>query len=205
MHESPQPTPDSTPPPDPPTPPRAGRSASAISVFTVVALAVLVGDLVLKYVAFRTVAGQAVQLDTTHPGAGIPPHDPVDVVPGILSLRLTANTGAVFGLGSGGRWVFIVISIIAVVVILRVFWRSDANAWLFHVGLAMILGGALGNLYDRVRYSAVRDMLWLFPETRLWPWLFNLADAALMIGVGLVILIMWRNEMRPRTAEATPR
>ncbi|MFA9477307.1 signal peptidase II [Phycisphaerales bacterium AB-hyl4] len=206
--DQPPPQADATPSPPPSrdTPPRlrAGRSWSAIIVFAVVAMAILVGDLALKYVSFRTVAGVPVQLDPAHPGAGIPLHDPVEVVPYILSLRLTANTGAVFGSMAGWRWVFVVITFIAVAVIFRVFWRSRADAWVFHLGLALILGGALGNLYDRLRYSAVRDMLWLFPETRLWPWLFNLADAALMVGVGLVILMMWLNEMRPRNAEATP-
>ncbi|MEX2387829.1 MAG: signal peptidase II, partial [Phycisphaeraceae bacterium] len=203
MEQPPPSRPSATPPPPrthPPTLHRAGRSPSAVAIFVAATLAVLVGDLALKYVAFRTVAGQPVELDAAEPrAAAIPEHEAVEVIPHVLSLQLTLNEGAVFGLGQGGRWVFIVVSVVAVVVILHIFRRSRADAWVFHLGLALILGGALGNLYDRVRYGAVRDMLFLFPDVRVfgyrpWPYIFNLADAALMVGVGLVIVIMWVNE-----------
>jgi signal peptidase II len=78
-----------------------------------------------------------------------------------------------------------------------------------HFGLALILAGALGNLYDRIMYGAVRDMLYLFPGVKLpfgitwpggnpelYPWIFNIADAALCVGVVLIILTMLR---KPRT------
>src|SRR5690606_27114508 len=93
----------------------------------------------------------------------------------------------------------------------RIFWRSPARAFVLHVALALILAGALGNLYDRLMFSAVRDMFHLFPyaellfgwtwpgpdESRmLYPWIFNLADAALVVGVVAVLLITWTYELR---------
>lgn len=212
-------TPTAEPASDDATPQRrAGDHAPAIVLFVVTTLAVLAGDLLLKYAAFHTVAGEPVVLDPAHPERpGIPDHPGVDVVPGVLSLRLTTNTGAVFGLGKGGRWLFIVVSVIAVVVISRIFWRSPAGARGFHLALGLILAGALGNLYDRFMYSAVRDMLHLFPgaelpfgwawpggTTALYPWIFNLADAALVVGVLGVLAITWLHELRRRKLESNP-
>lgn len=190
-----------------PKPRTAGRSPRAIAVFLVVALVTLAADLGLKYVAFSTsaIAGAPSYLDPERPTQPqIPHHQPVEVVPHVLSLRLTTNTGAVFGIAKGARWIFIIVSIIAVGAILRIFWRSAANAWPLHVSLALILAGAIGNLYDRLVYSAVRDMLWLFPSTRLWPWIFNLADAALVVGVIVVLIILALHERRERAAQSDP-
>jgi lipoprotein signal peptidase len=69
----------------------------------------------------------------------------------------------------------------------------------------MILAGALGNLHDRIHFNAVRDLLWLFPgltlpfglhwpggQSGLYPWIFNIADVALLVGVALLLIIIWR-------------
>lgn len=124
----------------------------------------------------------------------VPGHEPVEVVPGLLNFQLTLNTGAVFGMGKGARPMFIAVSVIALVVILFLLYRSPRKATLYHIGLALILGGALGNLYDRVLYSAVRDMLHMLPSTGLWPWIFNPADVALVCGVGVVLIVSWMTE-----------
>ena len=182
---------------------RAGASPPAIVCFIAVAVLVVGLDLAIKYATFERVAGQPVVLgEVTPPEQAVPLHPPVEVVPGVLSLRLTTNPGAVFGMWSGQRWLFITVSIIAVVILLRLFWRSDASAWPYHLGLALVLGGALGNLYDRLRYAVVRDMFWLFPEAGIWPWIFNLADAALMVGVTLVVVMIYLRERQVRQQQA---
>jgi signal peptidase II len=155
--------------------------------------AVLAGDLWIKQATFAQVAGTPVVLDVDDPQGSIPPHEGVVVVPGVLSLRLTANTGAVFGMGKGGKWVFVAVCLIAAPAVLWWFVRSKADQWALHGLLALILGGALGNLYDRLRFGAVRDMFHLFPNTSVWPWIFNLADAALMVGVIGMVLWSWFN------------
>jgi len=133
----------------------------------------------------------------------IPGHEPVVVIPGLLNFQLTLNTGAVFGTGQGGRPIFIVVSIVAILVILFLVYRSPPHAKLYHVGLAMILGGALGNLHDRVMYSAVRDMLHMLPGTGFWPWIFNPADVALVCGVGVVLVVSWLTEMKQSKTKKT--
>ena len=136
---------------------------------------VLTTDLVTKTLAFELVATSPVRLtDSVRLGfSPIPPHNAIPLLPSILSLKLTLNTGAIFGLGKGHQWFFIVVSMVAVLVLIRVFWMSRAQARVVHVALAMILAGAMGNLYDRIRFNAVRDLLWLFPEVKLpfgWRW-----------------------------------
>lgn len=198
--------------------PRAGDHPAIVVLFVLVTVLTLAADLAIKHYAFQRVAGMPVVLDPATPDHDlIPMHDPVTVVPRVLSLRLTTNTGAVFGLGKGFRWLFIVVSVVAVVVITRFFWRSPAHERWFHVCLALILAGALGNLYDRFMYSAVRDMFHLFPGAHLpfglawpdgnrvlYPWIFNLADAALVVGVVGVLLITWTRELRRRKHETAP-
>ncbi len=186
---------------------RAGRSRGAWVVFLVVLGVVLGSDLIVKSWSFATVADEPVSMAmvrANEPGA-IGYHEPVVCVPGILALHLTVNRGAVFGLGDGSQWLFIAVSVIAVVVVVRVFWVSPATLWLYHAGLGMLLGGALGNMYDRLRFMAVRDMFFLFPDVRLpfgwhwpggndllYPWIFNVADVALLVGVLLLFVISWR-------------
>jgi signal peptidase II len=131
-----------------------------------------------------------------------------------LSLQLVTNTGAVFGIGKGAQGMFAVVSIVATVVIVFVFLRSDRGAWVQQTALALILAGALGNLHDRIRFSAVRDMLWLFPDVKLpfglawpggnpylYPWRFNIADAALVVGVGVMLILMWRAEKHEKQTQ----
>jgi len=195
-------------------PPPAVRSAwrrpAAVACFLGVIALVLAADLSLKGWAFANVADEPVvvtELAQVHHEAFWRqyPHEPIVVVPKVLSLRLTTNTGAVFGVGKGGRVFFIAVSVLAAAIISYMFVRSGANARLLHLALALILAGALGNLYDRLVYGAVRDMFHLFPETNLWPWIFNLADAALMAGVGLVLVLTFLNERRAkRQAGRTP-
>ncbi len=215
-------TPADARPADAPTFVPAGASAPAIVLFVATTALVLGADLVIKWAAFRYVPPEPILLtseNATDPYFALRfPHEPLTVLPGVLNLQLTTNTGAVFGLGKGGRWLFVAVSLLALGIIGRIFWRSPARAVGLHVALAMILAGALGNLYDRLIYSAVRDMFHLFPDAvlpfgwtwpgpdgsrMLYPWIFNLADAALVVGVIGVLLITWASELRrPRLQTA---
>lgn len=191
----------------PPARSNAGRNRFAITLFILVTLLSLAMDLGLKNYAFNHVTDTPVLLNAENgPYFGVPHHEPTVLIPGVLNLQLTANEGAIFGIGKGSRWVFVVVSIFAVGFIGRVFWTSDAKMKLYHASLALILAGALGNLYDRIMYAVVRDMLHLFPGSNLpfglawpgggrglYPWIFNLADVSLLLGVITVVLITWRH------------
>jgi signal peptidase II len=192
----------------------AMRDGRALLVFFAVAAMVLAADLFLKEWSFAHVAGVPVVLH--HAGATgpeiVPQHDAMVVVSKVLSLRLTVNRGAVFGLGAGGRPFFIAMTLIALVVILTMFSRSPRGARLLHVTLALILAGALGNLYDRIVFGAVRDMLYLFPgvnlpfgwhwpggSAELYPWIFNIADVSLVVGIALLMIRILTTPQHPRS------
>jgi lipoprotein signal peptidase len=189
----------------------AYRHRPAILLFVILASTVFGLDLWLKAWSFAHVAGAPVlidpNLDLSDPLAGVPDHPPIVLVPSILNLHLTTNPGAVFGVGKGRKWFFITMSVIAVCIIAVIFARSPARSRWLHVALALILAGAMGNLYDRARFGQVRDMLHLVPGIRLpfgwawpgpgggihdlYPWIFNLADVALVSGVVLMMALLW--------------
>ncbi|TMD49682.1 MAG: signal peptidase II [Chloroflexi bacterium] len=121
----------------------------------------------------------------------------VTVIPGWLWYRLASNTGATLGLGSGHNEVFAALALIIVAAIAVLAVRGNAGGVLGIGALGAVAGGALGNLVDRVRVGSVTD----FIEVHVWPTDFNLADAAIRIGVVLfllAILLDWTR--RPRRA-----
>ena len=100
------------------------------------------------------------------------------------------NEGAAFSfLANAGGWqklFFSGVSIVAIAVITYLL-RKHANQKLFCFGLALVLGGAIGNLYDRLTLGYVVDFLYFHYQTFYWP-AFNVADSAICVGVGLLLL-----------------
>lgn len=184
----------------------AWKSPRAWTILLVVLLVGLCTDLVSKHWAFQEVAPEPVILEyeSVVNGQFQPPwHDGLRVIPGdILDFHLVLNRGAVFGIGQGRRMVFLVFTGIAVVVAIGVFgWWTRASSTVAHVAIGLILAGGLGNLYDRFSVGAVRDFLHLLPRwnlpfgwawpggsTEVFPWVFNVADVLLLVGMGLLLL-----------------
>jgi signal peptidase II len=108
---------------------------------------------------------------------------------GFFNLVLAFNKGAAFSFLAGAPgWqtpLFIAVAVVAIVVVSVLLARSPAD-WLVCAGLALILGGALGNLIDRLRYGRVVDFLDFHLYGWHWP-AFNVADSAITIGAGLLI------------------
>lgn len=100
------------------------------------------------------------------------------------------NEGSAFGFlndaGGWQKWFFTAISIVAVVVITYLI-KKNSTQKLFCLGLALVLGGAIGNLYDRITLGYVVDFLNFHINNYYWP-AFNVADSAICIGVGLLLL-----------------
>ena len=129
----------------------------------------------------------------------------ISLIPGILNLTRVHNTGAAFGLLNGTDFPYktLVVALIATAALtgLAVYAGTlDASQRLSRFGLALIIGGAAGNLIDRVMYGYVLDFVdayyggWHF-------WAFNVADAAITVGVGLMILDIL-GVGRPRVSRA---
>ena len=185
-----------------PTTPHAIGHLPSLLFFVIATVILLAADLGIKTWAFGNVAGVPIQLTRENAALRetIPPHNPMVVIPGVLNLRLTTNTGAVFGIGKGAQSLFIGASFIALIIIVIMFAGTRPRAWLTHLALAAILAGALGNLYDRIMFNAVRDMFHMLPQTRIWPYIFNFADVLLDVGVVTILIIFWRDDKQRRTA-----
>jgi len=119
---------------------------------------------------------------------------PVVLVDGFFSLTLVMNTGLAFGLlagiPAGWRWVVGVLSLVALVVLLRVALRIlPSGGWREQSAIGLIFGGAVGNLIDRTRFGAVVDFVDVYWKT--WHfWAFNVADSAITVGVAILLLDM---------------
>ena len=111
----------------------------------------------------------------------------VFVLPPVLNFSWVENTGVSFGLFSGGeaRWV---LSIFSVMVTIGLgWWALKADRRLLIAAIGLVMGGAVGNVIDRVRFGYVVDFI-DFSGTGVFPWVFNIADSAITIGVVLLIL-----------------
>ena len=112
----------------------------------------------------------------------------IEFIPGWLHFTYTTNRGAVFGLGQGQRPLFLVVSALAICFLTYLFATSGRQR-IYQVILGMLLAGVLGNMYDRVVYQHVRDMIHALPRwPNLFPWIFNVADCFLCVGVFCMIV-----------------
>jgi len=116
----------------------------------------------------------------------------VQVIPGFFQLTHTENTGAAFSLfaDSTAPWktgLLITFSAIALVVVSALLWKNHHAHVATGVGLSLIMGGALGNLWDRLARGRVVDFLLVYVKQYQWP-VFNLADSAIVVGAGLLIV-----------------
>jgi len=126
-------------------------------------------------------------------------------VAGPFHLSMVWNRGVSFGLFRAEvdltRWALAVFSI--VVSILLAVWVRKAHRGLSATALGLVMGGAVGNVIDRIRFGAVADFL---DFSRLWfPWIFNLADAAITCGVALLLLDMLLQERQAAPARSPRR
>ncbi len=188
------------------------RSRRALTILITTTVLGLIVDLASKSIAFRSIADTPVQLsreeviNSENLAYLIPYHTPVVAIPNVLEFTLVLNPGAVFGIGAGQRWFFVIFTIIAVglALVLFVKWTKPKD-WAAHAGFGLIISGGLGNLYDRVLYGCVRDFLhplpgvripfgitWPNGENELWPYVSNIADLFLIIGIGLLMIHTWK-------------
>jgi signal peptidase II len=121
---------------------------------------------------------------------------PIKAIESIFRFTHVHNTGAAFGMFPEGGLVFLIIAAVVSVIIVIYYHQIPAEAWLARIALGLQLGGALGNVIDRVRLGYVVD----FFDVSIWP-VFNVADSCIVIGVLLLVLEMLREEWRERQAE----
>jgi len=130
----------------------------------------------------------------------------ISIIDGFFNITYVRNTGVAFGILDSASLPLksvglAVLSIGAIAGVLTYSWRTPINQKLLHVALSLILGGAVGNLYDRIRYGYVIDFIEVYFRNFRWP-SFNLADSAITVGVALLALEIFRKDSHDAPARA---
>ena len=110
------------------------------------------------------------------------PEQSLSIIPNIFHLTLVLNKAAAFGLFMDQRAFFISVSVIAIALIIIYIFKCKKKSLFLSSALGLILGGAAGNLFDRIRFGYVIDFL----DFRIWP-VFNMADACITIGAAMLV------------------
>jgi signal peptidase II len=209
---------------------RSGESAIGSRAAWLALLAVTLGglavDLLSKSIAFAKIAphpvivDRAKVLDAQARGLSLSrliPDDmtPRHIIPNVLDLSLVLNPGAVFGIGAGKRWFFVAFTAGAMALAVWMFgaWTRAKDRWA-HIGIGLLVAGGIGNLYDRLVYGCVRDFIHPLPGVQLpfgwtmplsggrevWPYVSNIADLWLLIGIGMLMWYLWRQGAHKKIA-----
>lgn len=125
----------------------------------------------------------------------------VFIAPPILNFSYVENTGVSFGLFGGGaaRWALSVFSVLVAGAL--AWWALKAQRRTLVAAIGLVIGGAIGNAIDRIRFGYVVDFI-DFSGTGVFPWVFNIADSAITIGVLLLILDSVMSERKPAVGVA---
>ena len=163
---------------------RLGRIALTLSALVIIA------DQAVKYWVLNVLRLQE--------GQSIPVFGP-------LSLTGVRNTGVSFGFLQAQhdlvRWLLTLFSIVVAIVLAA--WVRRATRPLFAIAVGLVIGGAIGNVIDRIRFGSVVDFVDV-SRIGFFPWVFNVADSAITIGICLLLLDMLRQDGRERAAK-TPK
>ncbi|MDL9937426.1 signal peptidase II [Gordonia sp. ABSL1-1] len=141
--------------------------------------------------ALSAVAAIAVGLDLltkTIVVATLNPNEPVHIIGDVVTLHLVRNSGAAFSMASGYTWVLTVVALLVVAAIVR--YSGRLRSWWWVVGLGLVLGGAIGNLIDRIFRDPkpLQGHVVDFISVGWWP-VFNVADSAVVCGAVLLVAL----------------
>jgi signal peptidase II len=181
------------------------RSPAALLRFVGTTVLGLAADMLVKVLSFRFLNADVTW--APDPTGGVPrvlvSSDTYRLIPHWLEFTCTGNQGAVFGIGQGHRWIFVIVSIAAIGVLSFFFSRSGRQRG-YQILLGMLLAGVLGNLWDRLSLGYVRDMIHALPGWRwpgswslfgypgfgreVFPYIFNVADCLLCVGVTALLI-----------------
>ena len=157
------------------------RNGSKAQIFWPILIAVVACDVLTKLIAVKQLGIQRI------------PHD---VFGEYVRLTLVYNPGAAFGLyvGEYSRWVFLGLTIAALLILGRLYVSASSTDRARVISLALVCGGAIGNLIDRIRHDlGVVDFLDVGVGDARWP-TFNVADMAVSIGAFLLAIVLWAED-----------
>ena len=130
----------------------------------------------------------------------------IEVIHGFFNLVHVRNTGGAFGIFGGegggiGSLFFVVVSVVAIGSILILLTRLKEDEVIISLSLSFILSGAVGNLIDRLWHGEVVDFLDFYVSSYHWP-AFNIADSAICVGIGLMILVLFVKDHKKKIADS---
>lgn len=121
----------------------------------------------------------------------------IPLIKGFLHLTYTTNDGAAFGMMDGQRWVFIVVSILAIVAFIAYLYLGHADNMLYAISLSMVISGGIGNMIDRLGFgfyvnpnTGLGEVVDFIDFCGIWDAIFNGADSFVCVGAGLLILAL---------------
>ena len=124
--------------------------------------------------------------------ASLAPDGSIDVIRGVFRFTYVENRGAAFGSLSDSRWVFLISSTVLIVAIaVFVIARRPKNK-LFLISLALVTGGGIGNMIDRLSRGFVVDFLDFCAFPQLWRWVFNAADVFVCVGAPIAVIMYYK-------------
>lgn len=128
-------------------------------------------------------------------------YESVEVIPGIFNFTYIQNDGAAFGSLDDQRWIFMILSSVAIVgIFVFLFWKKPQDK-LMLASLILISSGGIGNMIDRIALGYVIDFIDFCAFPTIWKWVFNVADSCVCIGAGLLILWLVLDIIREHKAE----
>lgn len=128
-------------------------------------------------------------------------HESIDIIPGVFRFTYIQNDGAAFGSLDNARWVFMVLSTVAIIgILVYMFWKKPQDKLMLSA-LILIVSGGIGNMIDRIALGYVIDFIDFCAFPKIWMWVFNVADSFVCIGAGLLILWLVLDMIREQKAE----
>lgn len=118
------------------------------------------------------------------------PEGGFDIIKGVLRFTYVENRGAAFGMLSDHRWVFIVVSTLALAALGFYLFKYKPGGTLARMSMSFIIGGGIGNMIDRALLSYVVDFIDFCAFPKIWMWVFNVADAFVCVGAGMLMLYL---------------
>lgn len=115
---------------------------------------------------------------------------PAIIIKNIFRFTYLENRGAAFGMLSNHRWVFLVISTVAIIAIIIYMLKFKPQSKLEITAIAFMAGGGIGNMIDRIALGYVIDFIDFYAFPKVWSYVFNVADSFVCVGAGLLILYL---------------
>jgi len=130
-------------------------------------------------------------------------NEPFDLIEGVFRFSYVENRGAAFGMLDEHRWVFLILSTVGILAFLFYLWKFRPKSVLGCLAFCFVIGGGIGNMIDRILLGYVIDFLDFCAFPSLWVWVFNVADAFVCVGAGMMMLWLILETVKEARAKKT--